>query len=118
MVGGGHKKEEVWTIDIRQTLAGRKLHNVTNRIYREVAFFWDITELTGPRASGIPLMGLGQNGVKWVGNSLDELRDAAFGEDNERDRTPGGYYTFKFIPGIHGIGKLVELFPQEKYARV
>ena len=94
------------------------MHSLVNRIYREVAFFWAPNEFSGPRATGVPLMGMVQNLSKWTANSVDELRDSAFGEDSAKDRTPWGYYTFKFIPGIHALGKLVELFPQDKYARV
>ena len=94
------------------------MHNLLNRVYREVAFFLAPNEFSGPRATGVPLMGMVQNASKWTANSIDELRDAAFGEESERDRAPFMYYTFKFIPGINALGKLVELFPQEKYARV
>ena len=102
-------------IDMRQTWAGRKLHNVFHRIYREVAFFWDPLELSGPRSTGIPLLQVFQNGYKWVSNSLDEVRDATFGENSARDRTPWGYYTFKFLPPLDGIGAELEIFEAHKY---
>ena len=43
--------------DINDTWGGRKMHTLLHRIYREGAFFTDPREITGPRASGVPLMG-------------------------------------------------------------
>ena len=101
--------------DIRQSWMGRKMDNVLNRVYRETAVFWDPTEMTGPRASGIPLMSLGQQLVRFTSNSMDEMRDTLFMENSSRDRTPPGYYAWKFIPGISGLVQIAEIYPQDKY---
>jgi len=103
--------------DIRQTWIGRKMHNVLGRVYRETAIFLDPTEMTGPRASGIPLLSLGADLVGLGSNSLDEIRDAVFGENDERDLKPPGYQLLKFAPGINGVAKAFEIYPQYKYAR-
>ena len=116
MVLGGDWDDD-GKIDARQTWTGRKMLNVLHRVYRETAVFYDLTEMTGPRASGIPLISLAQNGLNWTANSLDETRDAFFGEDSPRDRTPAGYYSWKFAPGIHGIVKMSEIYPQDKYSK-
>ena len=96
--------------DIRQTWAGRQLYSVLNRTYREVAVFYDWTEMTGPRASGIPLMSFGSNIINLSTNSADELRDAFFGENDNPDRSGWGKYTFKFIPGFNGLVKAAEIY--------
>ena len=103
--------------DIRQTWAGRKLHNVLGRIYRETAIFLDPTEMTGPRASGLPILSLGQQLTSITSNSLDEIRDALFGENDKKDRQPVGYNVVKIAPGINSLAKAVEIYPQMKYAR-
>jgi len=103
--------------DLHQSWGGRKLSGVMNRIYREVAVFADPRELAGPRSSGIPLISLIQNGVNLLGNSTDELRDAFFGEDSVRDKSNVGYYSWKFVPGLHGIVKMAEVYPQDKIVR-
>jgi hypothetical protein len=106
-------------IDMRQSYAGRKIYNIFGRIYRETAVFWDLTELTGPRASGIPLLGLGQDGIKWVRNSFDEFWDRVLGRQGveKNDRVELGYYTWKFAPGLGGLVKALEIYPQHKQAR-
>jgi len=96
--------------DIRQTWAGRQLYSVLNRTYREVAVFYDWTELTGPRASGIPLMSFGSNIIKLAGNFGDEMFDSMFGEDDNPDKSEKGKYTFKFVPGLNGLVKFAEIY--------
>lgn len=104
-------------IDIRETWAGRQLYRYVNRTYREVAFFLDPTELVGPRASGLPLLSTAGNLVRWSSNSLDELTDSVFGEDDKPDRTPVGYYTWKFIPGFVSIVQMMEIYEQDKRSK-
>ena len=96
--------------DIRQTWAGRQLYSVLNRTYREVALFWDPTELTGPRATGIPLVGFGKNLYNLAQNSIDQMGDDLFGQNNKEDRTGRGYYTFKMAPGVGGIANVFEIY--------
>ena len=104
-------------IDIRETWAGRQLYRYVNRTYREVAFFLDPTELVGPRASGLPLLSTAGNLVRWSSNSLDELTDSVFGEDDKPDRTPVGYYTWKFIPGFVSLVQMMEIYEQDKRSK-
>jgi len=102
-------------IDIRETWAGRQLHRYLNRIYREVAFFIDWREFVGsPRSTGVPLISMGGQFIKWVDNSFDELTDSVFGEDDSPDKTPVGYYTFKFLPGLASFVSYFEIYPQYK----
>tara|TARA_Y100000593_G_C4318066_1_gene342047 strand:+ start:344 stop:5311 length:4968 start_codon:yes stop_codon:yes gene_type:complete len=106
-------------IDMRQSWLGRKMHNIFGRIYRETAVFWDPTELTGPRSTGIPLLGLTQDGIKLVNNSADELFDRIMGRQGveKDDRVEAFYYTFKLSPGLSGLAKALEIYPQHKQSR-
>lgn len=117
MMAMGGDWDDDGTKDLHQSWTGRKLSGIINRIYREVAVFADPRELAGPRSSGIPLLSLAQNGLKFTSNSLDEFRDTLFGEDSARDRTPAGYYTWKFVPGLHGIVQMAEIYPQDKIVK-
>ena len=117
MLAMGGDWDDDGTKDLHQSWVGRKMSGIINRIYREVAVFADPRELAGPRSSGIPLLSLAQNGLKFTSNSLDELRDTFFGEDSPRDRTPAGYYTWKFVPGLHGIVQMAEIYPQDKIVK-
>lgn len=96
--------------DIRKSWSGRQLYALMNRTYREVAFFWDPTELTGPRATGIPLVGFGKNIYNFAGNTIDQMGDDLFGQDENPDRTGRGYYAFKMAPGLSGIANLFEIY--------
>ena len=104
-------------IDIRETWAGRQFHRFVNRTYREVAFFLDVTEMTGQRSTGIPLINTAGQFLSWTNNSFDELTDAIFGEDDKPDKTPVGYYTFKFIPGLTSLVSFMELYAPYKELR-
>tara|TARA_R110000824_G_scaffold84217_5_gene210230 strand:+ start:5125 stop:10062 length:4938 start_codon:yes stop_codon:yes gene_type:complete len=117
MTALGGDWDEDGKIDANQTWVGRKMHGIFGRIYRETAVFYDLREMAGPRSSGIPLISLAQNGLKWVGNSYDEIGDTMFGEDSVRDKSGIGYYSWKFVPGLHGIVKAAEIYPQDKVVR-
>jgi len=105
-------------IDINQSWLGRKIHNVFGRVYRETAVFWDLTELTGPRSTGIPLLGLAQDGIKLINNSMDEFWDRVTGKQGvETDRAEAWFYAWKFAPGLGGFVKTLEIYPQHKNHR-
>jgi len=114
----GGDDDEDGKLDIRQTYAGRKLHNILNRIKRETAVFTQPQEfLDAGRATGIPLLGFLRNGISLIENTVDETRDILTGEApyTERDRTEKFYYTFKILPGLNALSKGIEMFPQQKY---
>ena len=104
-------------VDMRQTWVGRKLYAVLNRIYRETAVIVDPREFMQSRSTGVPLLGMAENGIKLLANSFDEFRDLILGENSKNDRTEAGYYTFKFFPGIGGIVKTLEIYKQDKSAK-
>ena len=107
--------DEDGEIDMRQSWAGRKLYALLNRTYREVAFFWDPTELTGPRASGIPLTSFASLLIKWADNTRDEFFDDVFGENAlTTDRNERWHYTFQGIPGLSALSKFAETFDHHK----
>ena len=104
--------------NIRKTYLGRKTENVFTRAYREVALFWDPTELTGPRSSGLPLLGLAQDGVKWTSNFADELMDRITGRQGvEDDPVEALYYSFKISPGLSAASKALEIYPQHRQSK-
>lgn len=104
-------------VDIRQTWVGRKLYAVLNRIYRETAVIVDPREFMQSRSTGIPLLGMAENGFKLVANSLDQFTDDVFGQDSKNDRSGRGYYTFKFFPGVGAVVKTLEIYDQDKSAK-
>jgi len=103
--------------DIRQNFAGRKLDNVLNRVYRETAIFIDLTELTGPRSSGLPILTLGSQIIRWSSNTLDEIGDFFFGEDKGGDRVEKLHYFWQFLPPAGGVAKFAEIDDQYKYSK-
>jgi len=119
VMGLGGDWDDDGKIDIRQSWTGRKFYNVMNRIYRETAVFWDPTEFVGPRSTGIPLLGLVQDGIKLVNNSADELLDRIQGREGIEtdDRVGAGYYTFKLAPGLGALAKAMEIYPQHKQSK-
>ena len=104
-------------IDIRQSWLGRKIYSILLRIKREIAALLDWTEWTGPRASGLPILSLANGLIKWSSNTIDQIGDDFYGEDDLRDRTPRFHYTFQFAPGIGALAKLIEASPQYKNSR-
>ena len=111
--------DEDGDIDIRETFTGRKVHNIFNRIYREVAFFMDPLELTGPRATGIPLMTLGQQAYRFAGNSIDEIIDnVTQREDRKDDSYNEFHFFFKSLPGQGLVAPLEIINPKkDKHSR-
>ena len=100
--------------DIRQTWVGRKLYNVLNRSYREVAVFMDPREYMQSRSTGIPLLSLGGDVIKWANNSLDETFDLITGREDKDDGAEAFYYTMKMTPGLNALGKAFETHSQFK----
>jgi len=119
MMALGGDWDEDGQADIRKTWAGRQLDNIIGRIYRETAVFYDLTEFTGPRASSMPLIGFVQTGMRVVDNMRDEIWDRVTGREGVEtdDRSPVGIYTFSLAPGVGGIVKAAEIYPQHKTKR-
>lgn len=118
VMGLGGDWDDDGKIDIRQSWLGRKTYNILNRVYRETAVFWDPTEFVGPRSTGIPLLGLIQDGIKLLNNSADELGDRLTGKQGiEHDPIEAGYYTFKLAPGLGALAKAMEIYPQHKHSK-
>ena len=45
-----------------------------------------------------------------VGNTIDQMGDDLFGQDENPDRTGRGYYTFKMAPGVSGVANIFEIY--------
>lgn len=105
--------------DIRQTWAGRKLYNTINRTYREIAVFTQPQEfLESGRATGIPLMSLGQNIISAASNTIDEIGDSILGEDSKKDATGYMHYTSQILVGGNALSKALELRPIDKQSEM
>ena len=101
-------------IDLRQSWAGRQLYKIVNRAYRETAVFVDPREFMDSRSTGIPLISMASNIVKLASNTADEVRDVAFGENNQKDKTGPLHYTPKFVPGLDAIFNVLEVRETDK----
>lgn len=120
LMGMGGDEDEDGKIDIRQSFAGRKIHNVFNRIFRETAVFTQPQEfLDAGRATGIPMLGLLRQGISLLENTVDETGDLLSGEApyENRDRQERFYNVFKMTPGLNALSKGIELFPNQKYEK-
>ena len=115
LAGGDY--DEDGKVDLRQTYAGRKLDNLLNRVYRELAIFTDPTELTGPRSSGLPILTLGAQVIRWTDNTFDEIGDTFFGENAGGDRVERWHYTLQWFPPAGGMAKWLEADKQYQYSR-
>ena len=107
-------------IDIRQTWAGRKFHNSFNRILRETAVFTQPQEFfESGRATGIPLLGLLNQSINLIDNTVDQIGDDLAGREPyaDKDRTARFHYTFKMVPGLNAITKGMELNKYDKYEK-
>jgi hypothetical protein len=55
---------------------------------------------------------------KTIENTFDEARDLIVGEDNKGDRTPIGYYSTKWIIGMHQLRNLFDwLYDEDRKDR-
>ena len=113
----GGDSDDDGKIDMRESYAGRKLYNVINRTYREVAVFTSLEVLEAGRVGGIPILSLGEQLFDIAGNTLDETRDDIFGENSNRDKTNRFHYTFKMLPGLNAFARMLELSDSYKYSR-
>ena len=100
--------------DINNTWGGRKLHGLLHRVYREIAFFADPREITGPRSSGVPLIGFAHNGYNLVVESGKSLGYTLTGTKRDPRDTGPEYYWLKMTPFVGVQTKFIETHPQHK----
>jgi hypothetical protein len=96
--------------------ATRKLRQVLKRAYSELAVFYSPGEIKNWFSTPVPVVGLGLDIGRAFANFWDELLDAVFDRSDSHDKTPWGYYTIDFIPGIDKLSGTFELGKQDKIA--
>ena len=90
------------------------MHTLLHRIYREVAFFTDPREITGPRASGVPLMGFAHTAYNLTVESVKSLGYTITGTERDKRDTGPDYYLPKLFPIAGTATKLLEAHPQHR----
>ena len=102
--------------NLSDTFAGRKIRDLILRGYMELSFWTSPSAVNQMLGNTIPLAS--SIGDLWnnMTNTFDELRDAMFGENNRRDKTPFGYYTVKNIPLINYMANFMEFW--KKYDNI
>jgi hypothetical protein len=72
----------------------------------ELGFTLNPLELTKFLRGGIPLAGLFVDAINVVSNGVDETGDMlGLWKDSGHDKTGPLYYTTKFVPGAHQLGR-------------
>jgi len=61
-----------------------------------------------------PVLSLLDLAWKTIKNTSDETRDAVFGEDSKQDKTPVGYYSSQWVPGVMQMRRFIEIYDQDK----
>ena len=101
-MGIGDDEEELR----KRNFMTRKLNMVLNRIAMELGFTLNPLELTKFLRGGIPLAGLFVDAINVVSNGVDETGDMlGLWKDSGHDKTGPLYYTTKFVPGAHQLGR-------------
>ena len=102
-------------VDMRQSWLGRKVYNVINRTYREVAVFTNPAKFVDSgRISSLPMLSMFGDMKRLLTNSLDETRDVLVGENDANDRAQALHYSFKWVPGLNAFAEAVEWDPGYK----
>ena len=94
--------------------ATRKLFALINRTETEIMAAYNPRELIRLLANPFPVSRLGIDLMYAFGNTFDEFRDFMFGENSPYDKTPIGYYSVQFVPGLSHLNRLIETFEQNK----
>tara|TARA_R110001583_G_scaffold106276_1_gene254522 strand:- start:2315 stop:7276 length:4962 start_codon:yes stop_codon:yes gene_type:complete len=89
----------------------RKLNMALNRIAMELGFMLNPMEFTKFLRGGIPVVGLLVDAQNLLKNSLDETFDTlGIWAESPNDSTPPLYYSTKFVPGAHQLGRVFEFW--------
>ena len=106
----GDDGEPVYT----KTWATRKLQMILMKAQLELGFALNPSDWTQVFRSPIPLTGLAVELQKALRNFMQESNDLIMGEDNRRDKSPYGYYTFRLLPGFRQLDRVFEFYEQAK----
>jgi hypothetical protein len=115
--------------DYKETLGGRTMFRMLNRMRMEIAFFINTDDWYRLFRFPVPIIGLADDFILWVKNTKDEAGDWIYGEEKEReylakrlfgankegkrDKKPIGYESIQWIPGYKAI-RMFEPFKQHE----
>lgn len=94
----------------------RKIYRVLNRTKTELSFTYSYAEYIKLMQNPIPLTSALNNVLKLLGNTLDEVRDTALGENNPRDNAGKLHYTTGMFTGVYQLRKFFDVFESDKVA--
>lgn len=97
-----------------QTWITRKMNMILHKSRLELGFALNPMDWTQMFRTPIPLTGLAVDFMKAAGNFTQETKDLISGEDNKRDKSPFGYYTFRLTPGFKQLSRWVEIYETDK----
>jgi hypothetical protein len=97
-----------------QTWFTRKVNMVLHKSALELGFALNPDDWTQMFRTPIPLTGLAVDLKKAIQNFNQETYDLITGDENRRDKTPFGYYTFRLTPGFKQMSRWVELYETDK----
>ena len=99
--------------DYKETYLGRTMFRLTNRVTRELGFFYGSDALETFSKSSIPVTGLLFDFGKFLSNTVDVAVEDITGEEDKRDKSPRFYYFSKLFPG-NKLLSVIETFEQDQ----
>ena len=106
----GDDDERMYT----KTWLTRKMYASLSRTAMELGFLSNPNEMISFIRSPIPMAGIVVDTLKVVNNTGDEVMDAISGREDNRDKTPWGYYSLPFFPGYKQLSRFIEVYEQDK----
>lgn len=101
--------------DYKKHLLTRKLASLMFKTQQELSFVFDPTSFASMVKTPLPMLGLVTDAWKTAANTVDEILDIPFGEERliggtTRDQQPILYNTHKWIPGLGGLVRFLDIF--------
>jgi len=113
MVAGGMDWDDDGQKEYKDLWATRKLYQVLNRAQSEWSFIWNPMEWKNFFQNPLAMSGIFTDIINITRNTIDEMRDNAFGENANNDTTPWFYFSSKMLPGINNMIRFGEVFKQD-----
>ena len=101
--------EPMW----KETWVAHKLYQVLNKASSEVAFTFNPLDYARLIQNPFPIASLFIDTSKMLINTVDESRDAVFGENNNSDKTGKFYYSVGILPGGFQLRRLLDLSEED-----
>ena len=102
--------------DYKKYLLTRKLASLIFKTQQELSFVYSPVNFAQMVKSPLPTIGLVTDAYKTIINTVDEILDIPFGEDRliggttGKDKTPMGSQSIKWIPGLGGLTRFLDVF--------